>query len=176
MSGKLRSVQRVFFFFLYVCKTMFFFVVLFCFLSEQEACDFEEGGGGRICTVLLTKLVKPPNESCETGREEATSWSHFLIVVDVSLMTSSWQGLVDLPHCSWAALVPRIGPLLRSWGAEQRGETSFSLQRWLKEKFTQKLQFCYYLWTDMGRICRQHNFSGGCSVLLNNWRSWRLKT
>lgn len=89
MSGKLRSVQRVFFFFLYVCKTMFFFVVLFCFLSEQEACDFEEGGGGRICTVLLTKLVKPPNESCETGREEATSWSHFLIVVDVSLMTSS---------------------------------------------------------------------------------------
>ena len=60
-----------------------FLFVLFCFLSEQEACDFFSffGGGGRICTVLLTKLVKPPNESCETGREEATSWSHFLIVV-----------------------------------------------------------------------------------------------
>lgn len=42
----------------------------FCFLGEQEACDW-----GRICTVLLTNLVKPPNESCETGREETTSGS-----------------------------------------------------------------------------------------------------
>lgn len=42
--------------------------MFFCFLGEQEACDW-----GRICTVLLTNLVKPPNESCETGREEATS-------------------------------------------------------------------------------------------------------
>lgn len=157
-------------------KPCFFLSFCFVFWVNRRLVILRRGGGGRICTVLLTKLVKPPNESCETGREEATSWSHFLIVVDVSLMTSSWQGLVDLPHCSWAALVPRIGPLLRSWGAEQRGETSFSLQRWLKDKFTQNLRFCYYLWTDMGRICRQHNFSGGCSVLLNNWRSWRLKT
>lgn len=40
-----------------------------CFLSEQEVCDW-----GRICTVLLTNRVKPPNESCETEEtEEATS-------------------------------------------------------------------------------------------------------
>lgn len=82
MSGKLRSVQRVFFFFLYVCKTFF---CLFCFVFRVNRrlviCFLFFGGGGRICTVLLTKLVKPPNESCETGREEATSWSHFLIVV-----------------------------------------------------------------------------------------------
>lgn len=64
---------------------------VFFVLSEQEACDW-----GRICTVLLTNRIKPPNESCETGREEG----HFFIVVDVSLMTSSRQGLVDLPHCS----------------------------------------------------------------------------
>lgn len=38
------------------------------FLSEQEACDW-----GRICTVLLANHVKPPNESCETGREEVMS-------------------------------------------------------------------------------------------------------
>lgn len=59
MSGKLRSVQRVFFFFLYVCKTMYFFVVLFCFLSEQEACDFEEGVGGK-------DLYSTVNQTCQT--------------------------------------------------------------------------------------------------------------
>lgn len=42
--------------------------MFFVFLGEQEACDW-----GRICTVLLTNLVKPPNESCETGREDGTS-------------------------------------------------------------------------------------------------------
>lgn len=37
-----------------------------CVLREQEACDW-----GRICTVLLANLVKPPtDESCETGGEE----------------------------------------------------------------------------------------------------------
>lgn len=43
-----------------------------------------------------------------------------VVVVGASLMTSSWRGLVDLPHCSWAALVPRTGPLLRSWTTEER--------------------------------------------------------
>lgn len=57
-------------------QVVVFFV---CFLSEQERLVI----GGGICTVLLTNLVKPPNESCETGAEEATSGGHFLIVVDV---------------------------------------------------------------------------------------------
>lgn len=58
---------------------------MFFFLSEQEVCDW-----GRICTVLLTNRIKPPNESCETEEtEEATSGGHFLSVVGVSPMTSS---------------------------------------------------------------------------------------
>lgn len=119
MSGKLRSVQRVFFSFYMnakpcCCCCCFFFVLLFCFLSEREACDW-----GRNLYSTVNQSSKPPNESCETGKKRRRQ-GHFLSVVDVSLMTSSWQGLVDLPHCSWAALVPRIGPLLRSWGAETR--------------------------------------------------------
>lgn len=83
MSGKLRSVQRVFFFsFLYVCKTMFFF--FFCFLNEQEACDW-----GRICTVLLTNLCQTPPMNHVRQEEKRRSQGHFLIVVEVSLMTSS---------------------------------------------------------------------------------------
>lgn len=87
--------------------------------------------GVRSCTVLLTNRVKPPNESCETDRRRGRRQGRFLVisvvVVGVSLMTSSWQGLVDLPHCSWAALVPRIGPVLRSQPASRDWPTAAGL-------------------------------------------------
>lgn len=39
-----------------LCRVFFPFYAKPCFfLSEQEACEW-----GRICTVLLTNLVKPP--------------------------------------------------------------------------------------------------------------------
>lgn len=98
---------------------MFF---LFFFLNEQEACDW-----GRICTVLLTNLCQTPPMNHVRQEEKRRSQGHFLIVVEVSLMTSSWQGLVDLPHCSWAALVPRIGPFWRSQPASSVWPTATGL-------------------------------------------------
>lgn len=57
------------------------------------------GDRGGSCTVLLTNLVKPHNESCETGREEeeaaaaaAGVWggaASSYVGGRVSLMTSS---------------------------------------------------------------------------------------
>lgn len=55
---------------LFFCFVLFFdFFVLFFFLLWVNR---RLVTGGRICTVLLTNHFKPPNESCETGSEEAT--------------------------------------------------------------------------------------------------------
>lgn len=67
----------------------------------------------------------PPMNHVRRDEKRRSRGGHFLSRVGASLMTSSWQGLVDLPHCSWAALVPRIGPVLRSWrcgGERERRE------------------------------------------------------
>lgn len=99
-----------------------------------KPCCFSEWTGG---LWLGWDLYSTVNQTCQTPpmnhvrqEEKRRRRGRFLIVVDVSLMTSSWQGLVDLPHCSWAALVPRIGPVLRSWETERRRQVRgcFSVQ------------------------------------------------
>lgn len=58
--------QNLFSFFCFVLFLIFFVLFFLLWVNRRLVT------GGRICTVLLTNHFKPPNESCETGSEEAT--------------------------------------------------------------------------------------------------------